>query len=290
MANPTNIIRNIPLDQVYPDPNQPRKLFDQAGLDELAASIKANGLIQPITVRRDADGRYMIVCGERRYRAHLTGGMAKIKAHVVELDDEQLRINSIIENLQRADITPLEEARAYAERIAAGETVETLAAKLGMKKNAFRITWRLRLLDLRPEYQQLVASGNLNPTQALEMSALSPAGQDALFRLIKTGQLDNPTRLKAAARGILESESQTELFADEPAPSREDLVKASKLERAVESLLTVLGEGFTDGELRAAQRANPMRAEVLAEQLKLAQKALKTMESDLRRVSARQAA
>lgn len=290
MANPTNIIRNIPLDQVYPDPNQPRKLFDQASLDELAASIRANGLIQPITVRRDADGRYMIVCGERRYRAHQSAGMPKIKAHVVELDDEQLRINSIIENLQRADITPLEEARAYAERIAAGETVETLAAKLGMKKNAFRITWRLRLLDLRPEYQQLIASGNLNPTQALEMSALSPAGQDALFRLIKTGQLDNPTRLKAAARGILESESQTELFAGEPAPSRDDIAKASKLERAVESLLAVLGEGFTDGELRAAQRANPMRAEVLAEQLKLAQKALKVMESDLRRVSARAAA
>lgn len=284
----SNIIRSIPLDQIYANPNQPRKLFDQASIDELAQSIRANGLIQPITVRPDGDGKFMIICGERRYRAHQRANLATIKAFVSQITDDQLAINAIIENLQRSDITPMEEARAYAEQIARGYTPETLATKLGMKKNAFRIKWRLSLLNLKPEYQQFVESDQLNPTQALEMAQLSVEGQDKLFRLIKTGQLDNPQRLKAAARGIKEAECQESFFADnEINPT--DIVKANKLERAVEALMSVLGEGFKDGELRAARRADPAKADRLADQIKLAQKYLGQMEKDLRRIAAQTA-
>ena len=284
----SNIIRSIPLDQIYANPNQPRKLFDQASIDELAQSIRANGLIQPITVRPDGDGKFMIICGERRYRAHQRANLATIKAFVSQITDDQLAINAIIENLQRSDITPMEEARAYAEQIARGYTPETLATKLGMKKNAFRIKWRLSLLNLKPEYQQFVESDQLNPTQALEMAQLSVEGQDKLFRLIKTGQLDNPQRLKAAARGIKEAECQESFFADnEINPT--DIVKANKLERAVEALMSVLGEGFKDGELRAARRDDPAKADRLADQIKLAQKYLGQMEKDLRRIAAQTA-
>lgn len=282
-------IINLPLVSVYANPNQPRKLFDQAKIDELAQSIRVNGLIQPITVRPDGNGKFMIVCGERRYRAHQRAGLTTIKAFVSNVDDDQLAINAIVENLQRNDITPMEEARAYAEQIARGYTPDTLAAKLGMKKNAFRIKWRLSLLNLKPEYQQFVESEQINPTQALEMAQLSSEGQDKLFRLIKTGQLDNPARLKAAARGIKEAECQNSFFADEPTINPADIAKANKLERAVESLMTVLGEGFKDGELRAARRADPAKSDRLADQLKLAQKYLGQMEKDLRRVSAQAA-
>jgi ParB family chromosome partitioning protein len=285
----SNLIRNLPLDQVYANPNQPRKLFEQNALDELAQSIRVNGLIQPITVRPDGDGKFMIVCGERRYRAHQRAGLATIKAFVADLSDDQLAINAIIENLQRADITPMEEARAYAEQIANGYTPETLAAKLGMKKNAFRIKWRLSLLALRPEYQKLFEADQLNSTQALEMAALSLEGQDKLFKLIKAGGLDNPGRLKAAARGIKEAESQTAMFADDAPVDPADVRKIDKLERAVEAMMAVLGEGFKDNELRAARRADPVKADTLADKIKLAQKYLGLMEKDLRRMAAQAA-
>lgn len=285
----SNIIRSIPLGLVYANPNQPRKLFDQASIDDLAQSIRVNGLIQPITVRPDGDGKYMIICGERRFRAHQRAKLATIKAVVSIVSDDQLAINAIIENLQRTDITPMEEARAYAEQIARGYTPETLAAKLGMKKNAFRVKWRLSLLNLKSEYQQFVESEQLNPTQALEMAQLSPEGQDKLFRLIKTGQLDNPTRLKSAAQGIKDAECQASFFADDATIDPADIVKANKLERAIDALMGVLGEGFKDGELRAAQRADPTKADRLADQIKLAQKYLRQMENDLRRISAQTA-
>lgn len=284
----SNIIRNIPLDQVYANPNQPRKFFDQSSIEELAQSIRDNGLIQPITVRPDGNGQFMIVCGERRYRAHQSAGLPAIKAYVSNVSDDQLAINAIIENLQRSDISPMEEARAYAAQIERGYTPETLAAKLGMKKNAFRVKWRLSLLNLNPDYQKLVESDQLNPTQALEMAQLSPEGQAKLFRMIRTGQLDNPSRLKAAARGIKEAECQSAMFADD-APAPADLAKANKLERTVEALMSVLGEGFKDGELRAARRADPTKADRLADQLKLAQKYLGQMEKDLRRIAAQAA-
>lgn len=103
---------------VFPNPNQPRKFFDPLALSELADSIRINGLLQPIKVQRQGPVRFMIVCGERRWRAHRLAELATIAALVVdELEAGRLADEAIIENLQRKDITPLEEARAFRARL-----------------------------------------------------------------------------------------------------------------------------------------------------------------------------
>ena len=116
---------------VFPNPDQPRKRFDKDALAELAASIKQNGLVQPITVRALPDDRYMIVAGERRWRAHVLAGLASIEANVIEVSDRERDILAIVENLQRADITPLEEGRdhgrSHASRASSTTSVEDLS-------------------------------------------------------------------------------------------------------------------------------------------------------------------
>ena len=129
------MLKTLPISKGYPNPDQPRKVFDEKKLQELAASILEQGLLQPIRVRRDRDGRFMIVAGERRYRALLVG-LDSIA--VVVADNDEVADQAIIENLQRADITPLEEARAYQKRLDAAYSVEQLAVRLGMKQ-----PWRI---------------------------------------------------------------------------------------------------------------------------------------------------
>ena len=101
-------VRELPVEAVVPNPDQPRKKFDRAALEELAASIVGNGLMQPIQVRLLPDGRFAIIAGERRWRAHKIAGLPTIRAIVAEVDDAQRDILAIIENLQRVDITPLQ--------------------------------------------------------------------------------------------------------------------------------------------------------------------------------------
>lgn len=145
---------------VIPNPNQPRRRFDQEALAELAASIKANGLIQPITVRlfrpyqphaivgddRNPMPQYMIVAGERRWCAHVLAGLEAIDANLIEITDSERDILAIVENLQRADITPLEEGRAFQRVLDTGVTAQELADRLGLKQ-PWRITDRTARQD-----------------------------------------------------------------------------------------------------------------------------------------------
>ena len=182
----------IPMRAIVPNPDQPRKDFDQATLEELAASIGANGLLQPIVVRKvkvKNETRFQIVAGERRWRAHKLLRAKRIKAEIADdMDDSTMDAQAIIENLQREDISQLEEARAYQRMLDRyGYTVEELAKRLGIKQ-PWRITERTSLLSLRGEYQDLLARGQIGASQAYELSRLSPANQDVLFRAIRSGQ------------------------------------------------------------------------------------------------------
>lgn len=274
--------KTLPLDRVYPNPEQPRTIFERGKLEELAASIKAQGLLQPIRVRPDGAGRFMIVAGERRYRAHLLAGLTEIRAEVVELSDDELADQAIIENLQREDITPLEEARAYQKRLDRGYSVEQLAERLGLKQ-PWRIRERLSLLKLRPEYQGLLGKGILSPSQGFEMSRLSPSGQDALFRLIGAGACKTYNQLRACADGLLEQEQQSTLFDLPEPPTPEEQAKLTRLESLVESLCKLLGQGFKDGEIVVVKKINPHRAGLMAEQLTLIQGSLAKLEKALRK-------
>jgi ParB family chromosome partitioning protein len=128
-------VRNIPVDRVDPNPNQPRLAIDQAGLDDLTASVKEHGVLQPILVRPLPAGRYQLVAGERRWRAATAAGMETIPALIEDIDDETAIEISVIENLQREDLSPIDEAMIYDKMIRQhGYSIRKLAQKLGKDK------------------------------------------------------------------------------------------------------------------------------------------------------------
>ena len=155
----------LPLDIIVTNPNQPRKKFDQTALEELAVSIKNYGIIQPIIVCPTGEGKYQIVAGERRYRASKLAGVNSIPVIKKILTPKQIKELSLIENLQRQDLNPIEEAQAYRSLIEEYDfTQEQLADKLGKSRPA--ITNSLRLLSLNPVVIDMVISGRLSAGHA----------------------------------------------------------------------------------------------------------------------------
>jgi ParB family chromosome partitioning protein len=146
----------IPLDKIAPDLNQPRKTFDQAKLDELAESIKVDGLVQPIAVRPDGD-KFIIVAGERRWRAHQMLGRTEIEAKVFDLTPMQAFRLALVENVQRDSLLPLEEARAYQKLInESGISQAELARQLGIDRR--RVSEKVTLTRLPAALQQLLSA------------------------------------------------------------------------------------------------------------------------------------
>jgi len=279
------MIRNLPTEDVYPNPDQPRKVFDEAKLRELAASIREHGLLQPITVRPDGAGRYMIVLGERRWRAHSLAGLETIKANVVRnMTDAELAEQAIVENLQRVDIAPIEEARAFQAMLDKGYTVDTLAKRLGLKQ-PWRIAERTALLKLRPEYLDLLAKGQITPSQATELARLSHQNQNRLFRLMMAGRCETYTALRSAANGLVEVQQQGEMF-DAPKPSEEEQRAVGRLEARIEQVRRVLAGGFKENEVVIAKKIAPDRAATIAEELALIRRHLEQLEKALRHSAA----
>ena len=280
------MIRTLSVSRVFGNPEQPRKYFDPAKLTELAESIQREGLLQPIKVRPDGNGRFMVVCGERRLRAHEIAGIKTIRADVVsaeELDDVTLGIQAIVENLQRADITPLEEAAAFQRMLDQGIAAEDLAKRLGMKQ-VFRIFERTTLLNLRAEYQELLRKKILSNAQAYEMSRLPPHLQDRLFALIRDDKCDTYKKLRDAAFALAEAEKQVEMFAPPAPPSAQDLKRHATLEEGVERTLALVRKCFDDeGGVPAAATLDPPRCLRLADLLELARRDLGKIESALRK-------
>ena len=284
----TGRLRNLPCDRIYANPDQPRKVFKETELEELAASIKTHGLLQAIRVRPDGTGRYMIIAGERRYRAHLLAGLTTISALVDDVDDGTVMEQSIVENLQRVDITPLEEARAFQTalemsvgcHIVPGDEV-ALAQRLGLKQ-PWRITERLSLLNLREDHQELLARGILSPSQGYEMSRLPAPLQDELLKLIRRGACDSYARLRATTEGLLLRESQGELLPPADPVTAEEQEALSGLERLVEKLCSLLARSFDNKQMVIVKKIAPHRAGIVADQIKLISKHLAKMEKALR--------
>lgn len=160
-ASGENVITILKLSMVDPKSDQPRKYFDKAALEELAASIKENGLLQPILVREGAEGRYQIIAGERRFRASKLAGLTDIPAIILEKDDRKAAEIALIENIQREDLNPIEEAMAYkALADEYGLTQEELSERVGKSRSA--IANSTRLLDLPEEVLEMVANGDIS--------------------------------------------------------------------------------------------------------------------------------
>nr|WP_321296323.1 ParB/RepB/Spo0J family partition protein [uncultured Sphaerochaeta sp.] len=182
--DPTQRILQVPIENIRANPNQPRKDFNQESLEELAQSIKREGVLQPILVEEIAPGQYSIVAGERRYRASKLAGLPSIPVLVKDFTQMQRLEVSLIENIQRENLNPIEEAKAYAYLIQeAGITQEELAQRVG--KNRSTISNSIRLLQLSSAMQQDMLHGKFSAGQARAiLSVVNPADREILYRAV----------------------------------------------------------------------------------------------------------
>lgn len=161
----------LPVDQIHPNESQPRRRFDQESLEELAASIREVGVLQPIAVRPREEGGHLLISGERRWRAARMAGLTQIAAVIREVDDEHLLSEALVENLQREDLSPLEEAAAYTALLEEyGMTHEQVASRVGKSRST--VTNSLRLLALPGKIQGMLDRGELRSGHARALLGL----------------------------------------------------------------------------------------------------------------------
>jgi ParB/RepB/Spo0J family partition protein len=225
-------VRVIRVDRISSNPDQPRMVFEERALQELTASIREHGVLQPILVRPLGDNRYQLVAGERRWRASKAAGLETVPALVEELDDDTAREISIIENLQREDLSPLEEAGMYDRMIREhGYSIRKLADKLGKDKGYLEN--RLRLADAPEEIRELVSLRKDTLSHAYELLKVSDekkrrrlaarvaSGELSLVKLrekIEGRQARRGESVDGAAADV-EIDSAEEPAADVPPPS-----------------------------------------------------------------------
>ena len=162
----------VPISQIFPNPRQPRTVFDETALNELIASIKSIGILQPPVVRKVGEGRYELVMGERRFRAAKAAGLTSIPVIIRQTPDNELLREALIENIHRSNLNPLEEGAAYAQLLSDfGCTHDELAIKLGRSRPLISNT--IRLLNLPEAVQRRVAAGVLSAGHARALLGLT---------------------------------------------------------------------------------------------------------------------
>jgi ParB family chromosome partitioning protein len=274
-------VRIVDVDRITPNPEQPRLSMDQATLDELAASIREHGVLQPILVRPLDDNAFQLIAGERRWRASMAAGLRTIPALVEDIDDDTALEISIIENLQREDLTPLDEAAMYDRMVREhGYSVRKLAQKLGKDKGYLEN--RLRLADAPPEIRELVSLRKDTLSHAYElMKVEDPRKRKRLAAQVARGELTlnklrdriegRRTRKPAGAAdtpvpGEVPAGDGTESDAEaawtgrrrDAGPLSDDSLMTAKqqLSDAVEAVLDVLRVPDVVGAIGAVDRAN----------------------------------
>ncbi|MBN2061697.1 MAG: ParB/RepB/Spo0J family partition protein [Deltaproteobacteria bacterium] len=242
----------INFDMIFPNPDQPRKVFNEDRLRELADSILRHGLMEPIIVTRRETG-FMIVAGERRYRACVIAGLTDIPVRIIEADERKVAELALLENLQREDLNILEEANAYKELMEFGMTMEEVANAMGFKQ-VWRIQERLNLLKLDPIYQECTLKNIISPSQAQELSRLSIQGQRILFKQIKDGKADTYNKLRALANAIIYKEEHGEQDSFIQTPTKEEIQAKRKYDRMLDGLVSFIQKSFDKEDLTVLER------------------------------------
>ena len=223
----------LPISQVESCSSQPRKHFDPESLQELADSITEHGIIQPLTVRRLASGYYQIIAGERRWRAARLAGLTEVPVIVMEADDRKAAELAMIENLQREDLNPMEEAAGYQSLIDNYHmTQEEAASRVGKSRSA--VANALRLLCLTPAVRKLVEAGTLSAGHARALLPLSPNLQESAAGAVVSGGLSvrqTEALAKKLATEKTSSQKPTARGVDYAAEAQKEL--SSKLGRGV---------------------------------------------------------
>jgi len=209
----SSYINEVELDKIVPNPDQPRRIFNEEALEELAASIRSIGLIQPVTLRKLDDDSFQIIAGERRYRASLMAGLTSIPAYIKTVEDDETMEMALIENIQREDLNSIEIALAYQKLIDMFSlTQEQLSERVGKKRAT--VANYLRLLKLPAEVQMGVKDKKIEMGHARALVALNdPVQQLALYnRVLQEGL--SVRQVEAAARDFADGQ-QGEEQADE---------------------------------------------------------------------------
>ena len=205
---------SLPIASIVTNPDQPRKSFDETQLSELSDSIKQNGVLQPILVRKKGD-MYEIVAGERRYQASKLAGLKEIPAIVRDIDDAEVFQLALIENLQRSDLTPIEEARGYRQLLdTKGLTQEGLAKILSKSRSAIANT--LRLMDLPQEVQNMMEEGQITAGHARAILAVPT--EEGRIKLAQKVVAENLTVRQTENLAPLFSVTRDEKKPKNPAP------------------------------------------------------------------------
>ena len=206
----------IPINQIFPNPRQPRTVFDETALNELISSIKSIGILQPPVVRKVADNKYELIMGERRYRAAKAAGLTSIPVIIRQAPDNELLRDALIENIHRSNLNPLEEGAAYAQLLTDfGCTHDELALKLGRSRPLISNT--IRLLNLPDAVQRKVAAGVISAGHARALLGLTDSADieklasrivaeglsvRAVEEIIATMKPPTTTKKKSATKGV----------------------------------------------------------------------------------------
>ena len=221
----------LPISQVESCSSQPRKSFDEAALAELADSIRTHGIIQPLTVRRLASGYYQIIAGERRWRAARLAGLQEVPVIVIEADDRTAAELAMIENLQREDLNPMEEAVGFQSLIETYHmTQEEAASRVGKSRSA--VTNALRLLTLTPSVAKLVEEGKLSAGHARALLPLSPSLQEKAAEAVVSGGLS-----------VRQTEALAKRLSADPADEKKPSGQVDYAAEAQKELSSKLGRG-----------------------------------------------
>ena len=224
--------QSLPIYKVEPNPDQPRKDFDPEELENLAESIRVHGLIQPLTVREMPTGYYQIIAGERRWRAARLARLSEVPVVIIEADDRKAMELALIENLQRQDLNPVEEALGYKSLMEDyGLTQEEAASRVGKSRPA--VANALRLLGLNPEVLELVRSGSLTAGHARAIASLKSEKK----------QQEAAKKVIALSLSVRQTETLCKNMEKEPAPKKEEVFAVDYVAECEKSLSKHLGRG-----------------------------------------------
>ena len=224
--------RLLPIYKVEPNPDQPRHDFDEEELQALSESISVHGVIQPLTVREMPNGYYQIIAGERRWRAARMANISDVPVIVVEADDKKAMELALIENLQRQDLNPVEEALGYQSLIEEyGLTQEEAASRVGKSRPA--VANALRLLGLCPEVLELLKSGAISAGHARAVLTLK----------IETQQAEAAKKIIALSLSVRQAETLCKNMGKPPAPKKEPVFEVNYVAECEKNLSKHLGRG-----------------------------------------------
>ena len=231
-------ITEVETDKIVPNPNQPRKNFDEEALRELASSVKLHGVIQPLVVNKTDNGNYMIIAGERRWRACKLAGIEKIPVVIKNYTEKQVREISIIENLQREDLNPIEAARAIRQLMDEYHlTQEVVADRIG--KSRSNVANMLRLLTLYPDVIKMVEEGNLSSGHAKILASIDDTTQQIKLAKQAAGGKMSVRDLEKAVRNYLNPQKQTSNKVQEQSLELKELI--NEMQRVFATKVSAIG-------------------------------------------------